>query len=228
MRPWCVPQVVGRSLLPRLFALLTGFVRRPHARLAAVGVEALVRLVNDCGALFAAAEWDVVLTALAEAVGDTLPDVYSLVRPNPLPFLLSHPRSHRGWTLRSGVAGADSDSELCKMQVGPTTATAAGSEADDAAAVSQWSASSSNAAEPPSTTAASGQTDTSRRSASLEGARSAVNDTAPAADGYGRRRDAVSEEAAHVEGWLRLRAVLASRIATQQLLVGAALSLSLG
>ena len=73
-------QVVGRSLLPRLMSLLTGFVRRPHTRLAAVGVEAMVRLVNDCGALFAAAQWDVVLLALAQAVGHTLPDVYSLVR----------------------------------------------------------------------------------------------------------------------------------------------------
>jgi brefeldin A-inhibited guanine nucleotide-exchange protein len=74
-------QVVGRALLPRLLALLTGFMRRPHARLAAVGLDAFMRLMADCGPLFAAPEWDVVLGELADAVGDTLPDVYSLVGP---------------------------------------------------------------------------------------------------------------------------------------------------
>lgn len=65
-------------LLPRILQLLTGFIKRPHQSLAAIGVAAFVRLLSSAGALFSPADWDAVLAALRDAGGSTLPDLDAL------------------------------------------------------------------------------------------------------------------------------------------------------
>lgn len=86
LTPSCnASQVVG-DVLPQILTLLCGFAKRPHERLAAVGVEALGRLLRDAGPLLKPQDWDLVLASLKEAVGDTLPDVYSLVGPPSAPL----------------------------------------------------------------------------------------------------------------------------------------------
>lgn len=49
-------------LLNRILNLLTGFIKRPHQSLAAIGVAALVRLTNSAGELFSEEKWDEVNT----------------------------------------------------------------------------------------------------------------------------------------------------------------------
>jgi hypothetical protein len=65
-------------LLPRILQLLTGFIKRPHQSLAAIGVAAFVRLLSSAGALFSPADWDAVLAALRDAGSSTLPDLDAL------------------------------------------------------------------------------------------------------------------------------------------------------
>ena len=71
-------QVVG-AVLPQLLVLLQGFIKRPHERLAAVGVEALGRLLTDAGPVLRRDDWELVLAMLSDVVADTLPNVYRLV-----------------------------------------------------------------------------------------------------------------------------------------------------
>lgn len=45
-------------LLGKILALLSSFIRRPHQSLAAIGVAAFVRLMNNAGSLFTEDKWD--------------------------------------------------------------------------------------------------------------------------------------------------------------------------
>ena len=49
-------------LLGKILALLSSFIRRPHQSLAAIGVAAFVRLMNNAGSLFTEDKWDQVRT----------------------------------------------------------------------------------------------------------------------------------------------------------------------
>ncbi|EFJ24773.1 hypothetical protein SELMODRAFT_173646 [Selaginella moellendorffii] len=66
---------VVAHLLGRILLLLTGFLKRPHQSLAAIGVAAFVRLMSHTGHLFTDEKWDEVLAALQEAAEGTLPDM---------------------------------------------------------------------------------------------------------------------------------------------------------
>ncbi|KAJ7555893.1 hypothetical protein O6H91_05G059700 [Diphasiastrum complanatum] len=70
--------VVSPSL-GRIISLLTGFLKRPHESLAAIGVAAFVRLMSNGGQLFSNNNWQQVLVALKEAATETLPDMIKLV-----------------------------------------------------------------------------------------------------------------------------------------------------
>ncbi|CAL8462959.1 g2493 [Coccomyxa elongata] len=66
-------------ILPRIFDLLSNFVRRPHQSLAAVGVAALVRLIVAAGDRMSAAVWVEAIGTLAACATDTRPAVRELV-----------------------------------------------------------------------------------------------------------------------------------------------------
>lgn len=70
---------VVSPLLGRILSLLTGFIKRPHQSLAAIGVAAFVRLMSNAGTLFSDEKWEEVLTSLHEAAVETLPDLVKLV-----------------------------------------------------------------------------------------------------------------------------------------------------
>eukprot|EP00897_Mesotaenium_endlicherianum_P001745 jgi/Mesen1/1599/ME000134S00728 len=71
---------VVNPLLGRILALLTGFIKRPHQSLAAIGVAAFVRLMSNAGDLFSQERWDEVLVALQDAAMSTLPDMLAVVK----------------------------------------------------------------------------------------------------------------------------------------------------
>lgn len=70
---------VVNPLLGRVLSLLTGFIKRPHQSLAAIGVAAFVRLMSNAGTLFSDEKWEEVLKGLHEAALETLPDLAHLV-----------------------------------------------------------------------------------------------------------------------------------------------------
>jgi brefeldin A-inhibited guanine nucleotide-exchange protein len=70
---------VVSPLLGRILSLLTGFIKRPHQSLAAIGVAAFVRLMSNAGNLLSDEKWLEVLTAFHEAAFETLPDLEDLV-----------------------------------------------------------------------------------------------------------------------------------------------------
>jgi brefeldin A-inhibited guanine nucleotide-exchange protein len=70
---------VVNPLLGRILSLLTGFIKRPHQSLAAIGVAAFVRLMSNGGMLFSDEKWEEVLKGLHEAALETLPDLAHLV-----------------------------------------------------------------------------------------------------------------------------------------------------
>jgi brefeldin A-inhibited guanine nucleotide-exchange protein len=70
-----------RPMLPRLLALLAGFMARSHAALASVGVAASARLVANCGPHMDAATWGEVVGGLRGVVDATIPDAAGLVTP---------------------------------------------------------------------------------------------------------------------------------------------------
>ncbi|KAG6550387.1 hypothetical protein Mapa_008350 [Marchantia paleacea] len=70
---------VVNPLLDRILSLLTGFIKRPHQSLAAIGVAAFVRLMTNAGNLFSDDKWQEVLESLFEAATETLPDMLKLV-----------------------------------------------------------------------------------------------------------------------------------------------------
>ncbi|XP_024380354.1 brefeldin A-inhibited guanine nucleotide-exchange protein 3 [Physcomitrium patens] len=70
---------VVNPLLAKVLSLLTGFIKRPHQSLAAIGVAAFVRLMRNCGTLFSDEKWEEVLKSLHEAAVETLPDLAHLV-----------------------------------------------------------------------------------------------------------------------------------------------------
>nr|XP_024388580.1 brefeldin A-inhibited guanine nucleotide-exchange protein 2-like isoform X2 [Physcomitrium patens] len=70
---------VVNLLLGRVLSLLTGFIKRPHQSLAAIGVAAFVRLMSNAGRLFSDEKWLEILNSLHEAALETLPDIAHLV-----------------------------------------------------------------------------------------------------------------------------------------------------
>ncbi|KAI8465270.1 MAG: hypothetical protein J3K34DRAFT_525495 [Monoraphidium minutum] len=70
-----------RPMLPRLLALLAGFMARSHAALASVGAAAFARLVASCGPHMDEATWREVVGGLRGVVDATLPDAAGLVTP---------------------------------------------------------------------------------------------------------------------------------------------------
>ncbi|KAI5079490.1 hypothetical protein GOP47_0004969 [Adiantum capillus-veneris] len=70
---------VVNPLVGKILHLLTGFIKRSHQSLAAIGVAAFVRLISNAGALFSDEKWLEVLSALKEAAIETLPDVKKVV-----------------------------------------------------------------------------------------------------------------------------------------------------
>lgn len=70
---------VVSPLLGRILSLLTGFIKRPHQSLAAIGVAAFVRLMSNAGNLFSDEKWEEVLKGLHDAAVETLPDLEKLV-----------------------------------------------------------------------------------------------------------------------------------------------------
>ncbi|GBG70987.1 hypothetical protein CBR_g8287 [Chara braunii] len=70
---------VVSPLLGRILGLLTGFIKRPHQSLAAIGVAAFVRLMSNAGELFSDEKWHEVLLVLQDAVHSTLPNVARIV-----------------------------------------------------------------------------------------------------------------------------------------------------
>ncbi|KAH7427467.1 hypothetical protein KP509_10G045100 [Ceratopteris richardii] len=71
--------VVVNPLVSKILQLLTGFIKRSHQSLAAIGVAAFVRLINNAGELFSDEKWSEVLLALKEAALETLPDASKIV-----------------------------------------------------------------------------------------------------------------------------------------------------
>lgn len=70
---------VVNPLVGKILHLLTGFIKRSHQSLAAIGVAAFVRLISNAGKLFSDEKWAEVLLALKEAAQETLPDVVKVV-----------------------------------------------------------------------------------------------------------------------------------------------------
>lgn len=70
---------VVNPLVGKILHLLTGFIKRSHQSLAAIGVAAFVRLISNAGKLFSDEKWAEVLSALKEAAQETLPDVAKVV-----------------------------------------------------------------------------------------------------------------------------------------------------
>ncbi|MCO5607712.1 hypothetical protein L7F22_061911 [Adiantum nelumboides] len=70
---------VVNPLVGKILHLLTGFIKRSHQSLAAIGVAAFVRLISNAGGLFSDEKWLEVLSALKEAAIETLPDVKKVV-----------------------------------------------------------------------------------------------------------------------------------------------------
>eukprot|EP00250_Pteridium_aquilinum_P020997 c25007_g1_i1 orf=351-5705(+) len=70
---------VVNPLVGKILHLLTGFIKRSHQSLAAIGVAAFVRLISNAGNLFSDEKWLEVLSALKEAALETLPDVIKVV-----------------------------------------------------------------------------------------------------------------------------------------------------
>lgn len=71
---------VVSPLLGKILSLLTGFIKRPHQSLAAIGVAAFVRLMSNAGDLFSDDKWKEVLDALRDGANSTLPDLVGVVR----------------------------------------------------------------------------------------------------------------------------------------------------
>lgn len=69
-----------RPLLGRLLDLLGGFIARPHAELAAVGVAALARLTLSLVSLLGPGQWDSLLTTFRNASEQALPDIAGLMK----------------------------------------------------------------------------------------------------------------------------------------------------
>lgn len=70
-----------KQVFPQLISLLVGFVRRPHERLAAIGMHSYLSLLQQSSSQFDEKEWRMVLTSLQEAAADTLPDIAILTEP---------------------------------------------------------------------------------------------------------------------------------------------------
>lgn len=70
---------VVNPLVGKILHLLTGFIKRSHQSLAAIGVAAFVRLISNAGTLFSEDKWTEVLSALKEAALETLPDLVKVV-----------------------------------------------------------------------------------------------------------------------------------------------------
>lgn len=70
---------VVNPLLGKILSLLTGFIKRPHKSLAAIGVAAFARLMNNAGDLFSDVKWEEFLRGLQDAVVESLPDLTKLV-----------------------------------------------------------------------------------------------------------------------------------------------------
>lgn len=70
---------VVNPLVGKILHLLTGFIKRSHQSLAAIGVAAFVRLISNAGNLFSDEKWFEVLSALNEAATETLPDMEKVV-----------------------------------------------------------------------------------------------------------------------------------------------------
>lgn len=71
-----------KQVFPQVISLLVGFVRRPHERLAAIGIHSYLSLLQQSSSQFDDKEWRMVLTALQEAAADTLPDIAILTEPH--------------------------------------------------------------------------------------------------------------------------------------------------
>eukprot|EP00850_Spirogloea_muscicola_P010395 SM000061S19222 [mRNA] locus=s61:207593:216818:+ [translate_table: standard] len=71
---------VVAPLLERILSLLTGFIKRSHQSLAAIGVAAFVRLMSNAGELFSEDKWQEVLLALQDSAEATLPDMTKLAQ----------------------------------------------------------------------------------------------------------------------------------------------------
>eukprot|EP00850_Spirogloea_muscicola_P003472 SM000014S00260 [mRNA] locus=s14:364320:373142:+ [translate_table: standard] len=71
---------VVAPLLGRILSLLTGFIKRSHQSLAAIGVAAFVRLMSNAGELFSEDKWQEVLLALQDSAEATLPDMTKLAK----------------------------------------------------------------------------------------------------------------------------------------------------
>jgi brefeldin A-inhibited guanine nucleotide-exchange protein len=70
---------VVNPLVGKILQLLTGFIKRSHQSLAAIGVAAFVRMINNAGTLFSDERWTEVLIVLKEAAAETLPDILKVV-----------------------------------------------------------------------------------------------------------------------------------------------------
>eukprot|EP00249_Psilotum_nudum_P023695 c28957_g2_i1 orf=862-6204(-) len=70
---------VVSPLLGKILQLLTGFIKRSHQSLAAIGVAAFVRLISNAGDLFSDEKWSEVIMSMKEAVTETLPDLQRIV-----------------------------------------------------------------------------------------------------------------------------------------------------
>ncbi|CAA2991496.1 brefeldin A-inhibited guanine nucleotide-exchange 2-like [Olea europaea subsp. europaea] len=66
-------------LLKKVLMLLVSFIKRPHQRLAGIGIAAFVRLMSNAGKLFSEDKWFEVVSSLKEAAKETLPD-FSFMR----------------------------------------------------------------------------------------------------------------------------------------------------
>lgn len=107
------------ELLTRLLDLLSGFIRRNHPSLAAVGVAALTQLAIACGENSSLDTWTIILDAFASTVSDTIPDVESLLthRAECRAESPGKENGHSSWSLGSG-AGSRRLAELkCRASV---------------------------------------------------------------------------------------------------------------
>ncbi|KAK2077578.1 hypothetical protein QBZ16_004423 [Prototheca wickerhamii] len=68
------------ALLARLLELLGGFIARPHAELASVGVAALTRLTLALAPALGPGDWGALLAVYAAAAEEALPDIAGLLK----------------------------------------------------------------------------------------------------------------------------------------------------
>lgn len=99
---------VVNPLVGKILHLLTGFIKRSHQSLAAIGVAAFVRLISNAGNLFSDEKWTEVLSALKEAALETLPDLVKVVESAEFQVARSMQQHgfRTGYTERDDTAGS--------------------------------------------------------------------------------------------------------------------------